>query len=177
MKTYRKYIFIVLLMLLAVSAMAQGRLDLALDVPFYFGIQLEGESMGALSDFTFLFPEAGLHYVLGSGGFKIGLGVRMFTLILESIAWPNVFAELHLDPLVVSAQLGGGAFAVFGLYNDGITGPVVIGDIAAAYKFTDSFRAGIGAFLIGETDEEIMFSETGIIPYAIYAFGKFTIDF
>jgi hypothetical protein len=100
----------------------------------------------------------------------------MFTFIIETIGWPNAFIEVNLDPLVLSAELGGGLFFVFGFYSNAGSTAIVVGDIAAAFKFNDWFRAGLGVFSIGETDPNIGFSESGSFPFAVYAFAKFTFD-
>jgi len=176
MKTYRKLFLILMFLLIGMTVTAQVRLDVAIDVPIYFGISMDNESAGMLSQFTFLFPELGMYYVMGDGALQIGLGARLFTLILESIVWPNAFIEMNLGDMVVSAQLGGGAFGFLGFFTTGATAAILIGDLSVAYKLSDSFRIGVGALMIGETDETIVFSEAGIIPYTVYAFGKFTFE-
>ncbi len=172
-----------LLLLCVISSFAQPRIDLGIDVPFYFGVKIVdtsgsglGFDTGAFSQFTFLFPEIAAHYVIDLELLKIGLGVRMFTFIIESVGWPNLFVELNLDPLVLSAEVGGGFYFLFGLFSTAGSMPLAIGDIAAAYKFNDWFRAGLGVFSIAETDQNINFSDSGSFPFAVYAFAKFTFD-
>jgi hypothetical protein len=170
---------LILVMLCAVISFAQPRIDLGIDVPFLFGINFSGSggsNVSAFSQFTALLPEFAIHYVIDLELIKIGLGVRMFTFIIESIGWPNAFVEVNLDPLVLSAELGGGLYFLFGLYNTAGTMPLLLGDISAAFKFTDWFRIGIGVFTIGEGDPAIAFSDEGVLPYAVYAFAKFSFD-
>lgn len=171
-------VLICLIVLFAgVTANAQPRIDIGIDVPFYFGMTLPGgDDVGSFSDFTFLFPEITGSYVFNLGFINIGVGVRMFTFIVETFGWPNAFVELNLGPMVLSAQIGGGLLFAFGLANTVETGPIVVGDLTAAFTVTEWFRLGIGVLTIAEVDEDIAFSDEGTFPFVVYAFAKFPIS-
>lgn len=142
--------FLVLLPLLCSSfALAEVRLDLGFDVPFGFaGITSNGVANTEISTFfqqhIIPFPEAGVYYVLKTGPARFGFGLRAFTFIIESVAWPNIFAEVEWGPAVLEAQVGGGAFVLFGLLNRVETGKVFFPDISLWFKLGKTFRLGGG---------------------------------
>ena len=161
------------------GAFAQFRIDLAIDVPVKIGISvsdLEGdstnESIDVLEFGTFPVPEALFAYQTSLGPVKVGGGLRVFSLILESIAWPHIYSEIDLSPIVINAGIGGGAFMMFGLYNDVNTANLFIPDMHIAYKFGDTFRLGIGA--MGFTGSDIY---SDAFPYMIYLTGRFSLLF
>ncbi len=169
-----------LILLLAVPAFAQLRLDVGIDVPKGIGTALRGNaeiSQGTVDFFNTYFipfPEASLHYQFDLGVVKLGLGARAFTLILESVLWPNAFAEVHLGPVVIEAQAGGGIFAMAGLFNKIDTGKLFFPDLSIWYKIgkKQNFRLGLGAmgFYMPELTTEG-------IGFAYYFGGKAAITF
>ena len=79
---------------------------------------------------------------------KLGAGIRAYTLILASVAWPNAFAELDLGHFAIEAQVGGGIIAYYALIVGGIeAGSVFFPDLSAWYAFGEKkiFRLGCGA--------------------------------
>ena len=176
----KKIIFLVLITFIAISgAFAQFRIDLAIDVPVKIGVSISdldggssNESIDVLEFGTFPVPEALFAYQTNLGPVKVGGGIRVFSLILESVAWPHIYAELDLSPIVINAGIGGGGFLVFGLFNDANTGNLFIPDMHIAYKFGDTFRLGIGA--IGFIGSDI---GPDAFPYMIYLTGRFSILF
>ncbi len=176
----KKIIFVGIIILLIIpGAFAQLRLDLAIDVPVKIGVSvsdLDGgssnESIDVLEFGTFPVPEALFAYQTSLGPVKVGGGIRVFSLILESIAWPHVYTELDLSPIVINAGIGGGGFMMFGLYNNMDTANLFIPDMHVAYKFGDTFRLGIGA--MGFTGSDL--GSNGF-PYIIYLTGRFSILF
>ena len=176
----KKLVLIGIIILMVIpGAFAQFRIDLAIDVPAKIGISvsdLDGgstnESIDVLEFGTFPVPEALFAYQTSLGPVKVGGGIRVFSLILESIAWPHIYAELDLSPIVINAGIGGGGFMLFGLYNNVDTANLLIPDLHIAYKFGNTFRLGIGA--MGFTGSDIY---SDAFPYMIYLTGRFSILF
>jgi len=173
----KKSILIALLIaLVALPSIAQWRLDIGVDVPRGVGAVvgsdvLNSEEAGTiLSSSFFPFPEASIYYTFGGGTMlQAGVGLRCFTFIIESIAWPNIFAEFNFGPLAIEAQLGGGAFVVFGAYNNADFGKVFFPDLSAWFKIgkKQAFRLGVG--FIGIFLPEVT---TETVPFVFYLGGK-----
>jgi hypothetical protein len=175
----KRIVIVLLLVALAIApTFAQWRLDVGVDIPRGVGAVLPDSVTTSADVGTFLsgtffpFPEAALHYQFGGGLLTFGLGMRAFTFILESVAWPNVFAEVALGPVVIEAQMGGGVFAYFGIVNGMDAGKVFFPDLSAWFKIGKSFRLGVGA--IG-----IFLPETALdaVPFVFYIGGKAAINF
>jgi hypothetical protein len=47
------------------------------------------------------------------------LGLKAYTAIIESVAWPTLFVELDVDPVIITASAGGGLFIYFGAIGTG----------------------------------------------------------
>jgi hypothetical protein len=177
----KRKIFVVLLaavLLLSggVIANAQFRLDANIQVPFYMGINLAAFGASGVSGGTSItsflpFPSVEGMYQFGSGPLRFGVGLRAYTFIIESIAWPDAFVELELSPVVIRADVGGGAWLLFGLYNNADTAAMVIPQLDVAFKLADWFRLGVGAIAVAP------FQHLDNFGYAIYASGRFTVLF
>lgn len=170
-------LILVLVLFIGVStASAQLRFDVGLNVPVYFGIDIEGFSGGTFAEFTFVFPEVSLHYMLEAGPLKLGIGVEALTFILESLIFPTFLVELDLDPIVISSYVGGGAFLFFGLYNAFHFANIYMLDVKVGFKINDWFRIGAGGFnfldLIDVGDETIQ-----VYAFVGYLFARFTFTF
>lgn len=173
----KKSVFIVLLIaLVAIPSFAQWRLDIGVDIPRGVGAVVGSDVLGsdaasaALSSTFFPFPEASIYYTFGGESIlQVGVGMRCFTFIIESIAWPNIFAEVNLGPVAIEAQVGGGAFVAFGLANSADFGQVFFPDLSAWFKLgkKQAFRLGVGA--IGLFLPELT---TEAIPFVFYLGGK-----
>ncbi|MBN1647929.1 MAG: hypothetical protein JW874_07845 [Spirochaetales bacterium] len=166
----RILIVTVLLMLLVFPAFSQVRLDLGVVVPVYFGALgfNSGDTEVDLIGMPYIipFPEAGVYYQINLGMIKICAGVRAFTLILETILWPDIMAELELGPVILQAHVGGLFFAMFGVAQGTGAGQVIIPDVSAWFGFGQSkkFRVGIG--VIGLMVPELSADGMIIAPYA-----------
>jgi hypothetical protein len=171
----KKFVVVVVLAALCLVAVpAQVRLDIGVDIPLRISAVTEGSELAEGFDvpYTLPFPSAGLYYTFGAGPVDIGLGARMYSLILLSAIWPNVIAELELGPAVLEAQLGGGAFMFFGVISEVQTGSVFIPDLSAWFKLGKTLRVGAGA--MGLFIEEL--SETAV-PVVFYLGIKGAIRF
>lgn len=163
---------------LAAPTPAQGRLDLGIDIPKGMGKVLPSGVDASVSDSlakAFIpFPEVALHYQWDLGMLKLGAGVRAYTLILASMAWPNAFAELDLGPLAVEAQIGGGAFAYYAIASGGLeSGRVFFPDLSAWYALGQKrvLRLGAGAMGVFLPDQE-----AGSLPFILYLGAKAAIS-
>lgn len=155
----------------AFAASAQLRLDGNISWPFLMGIELEdigGTSTTEISKFAFLFPDVELSWQFGGPVLKGGVGLRAFTLIIESFGWPIAYLEADLNPIVLRAEMGGGWFFAFGLASASTTARVVLGDFNASWKLADWFRLGVGGLLLAPFDSMTNFG------YAVYVNGRFT---
>jgi hypothetical protein len=171
----KKHIIVVVFVALClVSISAQVRLDLGIDIPLRISAVVEGSEFTGSVDvpYTLPFPSAGLYYTFGAGPLNLGVGARMYSLILVSALWPNMIAELDLGPAVVQAQLGGGAFMFFGVYSDIQTGAVFIPDLSAWFKLGKTLRIGGGA--MGLFIEELA---PTALPVVFYIGAKAAIRF
>jgi hypothetical protein len=145
-------------------------------VAFLPWINIEGLTDGVqgttdISHYAFLFPEVQLSWQFGDGALRGGVGLRAFTMILESFGWPDAWLELELKPIVLRADLGGGFFYAFGLYNNGKMASVIVPQLDASWKLADWFRLGVGALFIAPFDNP---SNFGV---AVYVGGRFTAVF
>jgi hypothetical protein len=139
---------IVLISFLGVSpAAADTQVDIGLNVPYFIGIETEDEDASAVMDYAFLLPDLKVNYFFNENGIRFGAGVRMFTLILETLAYPIVTVEAEFDKLVLSAHAGGGAFLFFGLLNDIAFESIYLPEVTVAYKLGERFSVGTGALL------------------------------
>ena len=179
-----KKTLIVLAALLMITgfASAQFRADIGVDIPWQLGATVtnafgesEGESIDVLEalDFALILPEAFVGLEGQFGLFNLGIGARVFTVLVESLAYPAAFAEAEVGPVAINLQFGGGGFLLFGLYNDFLTGSVFIPDLSAHLRLGQSLRIGLGAAaFMGEE-----FADADVVPYIVYISGKFVIRF
>ncbi len=176
----RKIAFLLLSLAVALvappSVAAQARLDIGAIVPRGAGVASGGSSTSVgtfVDNWPFIpLPDAGIYYQGDLGLLKLGIGARATTFILETIAWPNAYAELDLGPVAIQAQVGGGAFLMLGLVTSPVLGKVLIPDISAWYKFGKKgiFRLGAGAIGLYVPDAFGDFT-----PFLIYIGGKASI--
>ena len=166
---------------------AQVRLDFDINDPVYFGYAVSGSQYGVWNSSPYIpLPDARLQFQIPLGPLNIGAGARVFTVIVENIAYPEVYAELNLDKLVVNASVGGLEFLTFGLLTDAIqssTGavlsgyePIVLADVSVGYKVVDFFRISAGAFMAAPYQQNI----GGIFDafaFAGYVKASFVVEF
>jgi len=160
----------------AVGANAQVRLDANIQWPFYLGINLENLTGGVqgtteISKYAFLLPELEASYQFGGANLRGGIGLKAYTLIIESFGWPMAYLELVLDPIVLRAELGGGLFYAFGLASASGTARIIIPQLEVSWKLADWFRLGAGALFIAPFDAPSNFGVVG------YLGGRFTFLF
>jgi len=155
---------------------AEVRLDLGFDIPRGLGglasgeIGIDEDAADVLNTLFFPFPEAGIYYQSAFGPVRIGGGARAFTLILETILWPNLYVEADLWKFTGAFQLGGLFFGMFGLFTTAQSGAVLIPDLSLWFRIGNTFRLGAGAmgFMLPDLSDNIVF---------VYYFGaKFALS-
>ncbi|HPE36001.1 MAG TPA: hypothetical protein PK625_02555 [Spirochaetales bacterium] len=170
----RKYALVAVLLALvaAPAAMAQFRVDVGFDAPMYVGLSSFGEtSTGesiAVPSFIPL-PFAQGSFQLDLGIIKAGIGIKAYTLIIESLGWPVLWAEMDFDPIVLNLTVGGGAFLYFGALGNGMLDVhFIIPDLSAMFKLGRFTRLGLGVmtFVGSETQDVFPFIAYGAIHFS-----------
>jgi len=173
----KKIVLILLLIgfILVPQVFAQVRFDLGLVYPFRLGVITDelnssgdSEDFGTMIDYVFLVPEVGVAYQFDAGPLKMGVGLRGYSLILETLMWPEIYAEFEISRLVLNANVGGLALIYFGLANGAVSGGFVVPDISLGFKLGKSFRVCVGA--IGLMGSDL---DTSTVPYVAYVAGRF----
>ncbi len=171
-------LFILIVMIIVPSAFSQFRLDMGFKMPLKMGVNfsdssgVDDTSVDIINNYKFLFPEVSGTYQFDLGPLKLGAGLQMYTLILESIAWPMAFAELDLSPVVINAKIGGLAYMLFGVINQADTRDFIIPELNAYFKLGKSFRVGGGVMVFTSKN-----FATDALPYALYLAGSFSTTF
>ena len=166
----RAILIAVLATAMVIPAFSQVRLDVGVEIPITVGVISSSgvETAGDVGEFLghpLPFPYANLGYQFSAGPVKIVPGLRVFTIILESILWPNVLAELELGPVSIDVQVGGLLFVVFGLYNDADFGKVVVPDVSVWYGLGKKRQFRLGGGVIGLYVPELTDEAMAIVPY------------
>jgi hypothetical protein len=153
-----------------VSVFADSQVDVGLHIPYMIGIESDDEDFNEAIDYAFLVPDLKYNYFFLDDTLKVGVGARLFTVILESFVYPIVTVEAEVDKFVLSAHVGGFGFFFFGLYNDFATESIMLPEISAAYKFNEWFSLGTGVmfFFAPETADFDNFGYVGDV------FARFT---
>jgi hypothetical protein len=139
------------LLVLSLPAFAEFRLDLGFDAPLWIGVSSSsGESVNIQAAQFWPIPAVSLDYFWRVGPVDLGGGLRLYSVIVESMMWPNIVAEVNLDPVVIQAQLGGLAFLAFGATGTNLaTGAVVIPDLSAWFAFGKEKNLRVGGGIMG----------------------------
>jgi hypothetical protein len=106
-------------------------------------------TFGDVMKLAIIVPEFDAYAQLNMDIVRIGLGFRLFTIILESVIIPDVFCELNIDPLVIRLGVTGGALFIFGIVPiDPQFGPTFASDLYVGFKISELFRLGAGCSFI-----------------------------
>lgn len=159
-------IFISFLTIFSFSIFAESQWDISLSFPYYAGIETDDGGVGEFSDYLFVMPDVKWNYYFGSEQLHFGVGMRLWTLLIESAMYPIVSVESNIGNWVFNANVGGGVFLLFGIVNSLETSSLVIPDISVAYKFGKKkiFSVGTGAmFLLSPEFDGLAFVGTGFV--------------
>ncbi len=141
---------VVLAMVFLTPALAEVRFDLGFNVPLGLGgisssgTTTVGEATDFLTSHIIPLPHADVYFQMPFDTFRFGGGVRIYTFILESVFWPNVYIEKDVWKFTFVGQAGGGLFGTFGLFNSLQTGRVLIPDVSVWFRAGPSLRLGGG---------------------------------
>ena len=178
----RFVIFVLALAVLtAAPSFAEFRADFGVLIPWRIGASAQSGDESANDSFNVLqvgmlpFPELMVSYTGDLGPITVGAGLRGFTVIVQSLFWPALYAEADLGPAVVHLNLGGGAFWSFGIFESEFrTGGIFIPDLSAHLKIGQIFRLGLGVASIRGIEFD---PEVEITPWVFYISGKFVTMF
>ena len=133
-KWIRFIILIALFLVITGQASAESQWDITLNVPYYVGIESSSGDLSEFSQYLFLIPDVKWHYYFGSEKIHFGMGLRLFTLILETAVYPIISLESNLGNFVINASFGGGLFLFFGLHNAFEADAVFLPELSVAYR-------------------------------------------
>ncbi|RKX78869.1 MAG: hypothetical protein DRP70_04100 [Spirochaetes bacterium] len=139
--------FAVLLTLLLVATAgvnAESQWDITLNVPYYAGLKSSTGDIGDFSQYMFLIPDVKWNYYFGPEWLHFGVGLRLWSLVLESSIYPILSLESNLGNFVINANIGGGLILFFGLANDFLADAVFIPEVSVAYRLGKKKRFSIG---------------------------------
>ena len=68
----------------------------------------------------------------------------MWTLVIESAIYPIISLESNLGDFVINANVGGGVFLFFGLYNQFEAAGVFLPELSVAYRLGKKKRFSLG---------------------------------
>jgi hypothetical protein len=170
-------VFLVFTVMMPITLAAQASyVDVGINVPFYWGLgttEINNDDISGAIDYIFPVPDLTWGMMFGKGPVKIGGGLRFFTIILESLAYPEFLVRAEFDPLVLRAGIGGGAFLLFGLWNDVAIENIWLLEATAAYKVNDWFQLGLGTTVLYLASDNDALS--GGYAYVPYVFGRFAL--
>ncbi len=171
---FKKTMVLLLLILIAYQfAAAQVHLEIGFNAPI--GYTIINDS-GEYSEFTNILKEVGILPIpfasiyVGAFGQNagIGVGLKAYTAIIATIAYPSVMGEINISRLSVQAALGGLYLFHYVLGEGaGFTQiPVFAGDISLWFGLDRKkiFQLGAGAMSIFPSD--FSFSEVPIVGWA-----------
>jgi hypothetical protein len=171
----------VAVMLIGGASVASAQFRMDIDVPWFMYVGLSqdlqddlGVSTGLenIGEYLIIVPNIQAYFTFGPSLFKLGVGARLYTVLLANFIYPSIMGEVRLGDFDVNLNMGGlaGLAVAWGGYWDTVTGPWVTMDLSAGYRLTNWFRVGVGAFAIAHKDF------LGEFPYAVYLSGKFIVN-
>lgn len=172
----------VVAMLVGGATVASAGFRMDIDVPWYLHVGLSDALEADLdaefgtvdiSQYAVVIPNIQMYYMFEGGLLNIGVGARIYTVLLMNFLYPSVVGEIRLGRFDVNLNVGGLVGVLFGLgptWEVTEFGQWFTADLSAGYRITDWFRLGVGAFAIGVTDYP------GEFPYAVYVSGKFIVN-
>ncbi len=176
----RVWVAFAIFAVVAGSAAAEWRADIRFDLPWRVGVTFEDpeggsatESMNVLQEITILLPNVVVGYGTQLGPVAVGVGARLYTLIVQSMVYPVGFAEAGVGPIAINFNVGGGLFGFFGVYNALDAASVAIPDLSVHFKIGRTFRLGLGGMMVLGLDDTMEYA----VPHLLYVSGMFATRF
>jgi hypothetical protein len=182
----RKWIIAVAVvaMLVGGAAVASAQFRMDIDVPWWIRLDLspalEAELTATggvfegvdISQFAVVVPNIQAYFTFGGPMLTVGVGARLYTLLLINFLYPSIMGEVRLGDFDVNLNVGGLAGVLLGIgpIFETATGGWATFDLSAGYRITNWFRVGAGVFGGFLTDYPEYF------PYVIYASAKFIVN-
>ena len=128
----------------------EGNLAWPLSIGINSSSTLFGGTSLDISKYYFLVPDFRAYYQFGEEGLlRGGIGVRIPTLFIISLIYPEAFLELHLARSCWKQLPAVLHFGAFGLGLASLTAQsLVLSDINASVELAPWFRLGGGVYLI-----------------------------
>ena len=148
----RNVILILVLAIVAIGpVVADSQVDIGVNIPTAIGLTYRdpdtGETVSVSDELRIRIPIPDLmyNYYFGFDNLKIGVGARVWSVLLITAGYPIVSAELQVGPLLANAHIGGGIFGYTSIGGSGIeSGRVFLPEISALFRFNDWFALGAG---------------------------------
>lgn len=147
----KRLVLVLLLIVIAAGyAAADSQWDISINVPYYTGARSSSGDLGVFAGYAFLLPDVKWNYYFGPEWLHFGMGLRLWTLVVESAVYPIISLESNLGNFVLNANLGGGAFLLFGVYNDAIFSTTFLPEFTVAYRLGKKkiFSIGTGVLFL-----------------------------
>jgi hypothetical protein len=178
----RFFLALTIVLVVAVpSVFSQVRFEIGANAPLGNGY-LSG-SASYFSDFTKTIKDAGLIPIPNAGLFlqgslgsvKLGLGVRAYSILIFSAAYPSALAELNLGPVSIEAGFGGYYFGYYaiGNYFGFKQLDILLPELSVWFALGPSRNLRIGAGAIGAFQSNFDFGE---VPFVYYAGLKLVLE-
>jgi hypothetical protein len=163
MNTNRSYARLIVLLVLASvmtgTAAAQSQWDISINIPYYGGVTSESGSFGEFSQWLFVIPDVTWHYYFGKNeSIRFGTGLKMYSVVVESMIYPVISLESILGDFVLDARFGGGLIFLFGLETQFIADAIFLPEVSVAYRLGKKkiFRLGTAAtFVVAPVTSDI----------------------
>ena len=182
----KRFLCLALIFLAAAPfAFSQIRFEIGANAPVAVGSATASGSdianiFTTISDFGIIpIPNLGLFLQANMGFLKLGLGAKVQSLIVYSMAYPTAQVELALGPVMLDASVGGYYFAYYGIGN--ISGLVqlnyLIPDLSAWIAFGKNHTFRIGGGAIGVVPIDSLSSLSSLeLPFIAYAGLKIVLE-
>jgi len=171
-------LMLIIATLVSAGVFAEVRLDLGIKAPLEIGIEGLTDEDGNAIDASIPVPEflpipsGMIAGQLGLGPIKLGAGLNVYSVIVQTLLYPAVYAELDIGFLAAQLNLGGFVFGTFGIAGSSLsTSDLLIPDLSAHLKL-GIFQVGLGvaAFTSSNVVEDAF-------PYVAYFSAKVSLDF
>jgi hypothetical protein len=119
--------------------------DATLHMPYYSDLFSEEGDYVYYNEYIIPIPDLRLAYYWGTDSLRFGPGLRILSIIQVSVVYPLLFAELDVGPLVIHANVGGGAYLANAiLQTRADVYEYLVPEISIAYRLTETVQVGTG---------------------------------